>query len=65
MKDRKEMNIRRLKAFELRAGGLTWREVGEQIGGVSQSRAAQLGAMGERLLNAIKAGKFADPKTDD
>ncbi len=61
-RDYKPINIRRLKAHELRLSGLKWREVGEQIGGVSPSRAAQLAAVGERLQRAIDNGRFSDPR---
>ena len=61
-RDYKPINIRRLKAYALRQSGLTWREVGQQIGGVSSSRAAQLGAIGERFQKAIDDGRFPDPR---
>lgn len=59
---RRARNIRRLKAYELRQSGLKWQEIGDLLGGVSRSRAAQLGAIGERLQNAIDAGRFEDPR---
>ena len=64
-RDYKKINIRRLKAYELRQSGLTWKQVGEQIGGVSASRAAQLAATGERLQGAIDVGRFPDPRLTD
>ena len=63
-RDYAKTNIRRLKAYDLRQSGLTWREIGEQIGGVSRSRAAQLAAVGERIQMGIDAGNFPDPRED-
>ena len=60
-RDYKKINIRRLKAHELRRSGLKWREVGEKIGGVSASRAAQLAAVGERIQGGIDQGRFPGP----
>ena len=56
-RDYKKINIRRLKAYELRNSGLKWKEVGQKIGGVSASRAAQLAAVGERIQGGIDAGR--------
>jgi len=45
--------VRALEAIRLRAKGLTYKEIGVQLGGVSYARARQLVATGGRLLRKI------------
>ena len=48
---------RSLRAVELRRQGMTYRRIGELLGGVSDDRARQIEARGLRILNweALKA----------